>query len=380
MVAILFICFGFALWHGMIPSIAPKNSASLYLLLGLYSTLHTRTHIWDGFGLPASIIEILLTVIAGMMAFLFVLKGKLRKREDRRHEWLLPRLLAIPPILWTLLHTFRVPLPAAGLEWIVMLEALIFTAMVFRSHQTSIPAQDSVADVTPSMRIAHSGVQVLNHSFKNKLLTMEMAIGTLKSKLADPGPVELEIGLIQQSIDHLKQMVNRLRDRTKDIVLHEEAVKLDNLLHTILAELKPSLPAHIDIRLRGSLSAVLVCDGTHLKEVFLNILRNSMEAFGCNNGHIEIYLPPPLPGQWLTICVEDNGPGIPSGSLGRVFEPYFTTKAGKNNYGLGLSYCYNVLRTSSGSIKINSSVGKGTTVILSFPPKKVLVYPASLQK
>lgn len=187
--------------------------------------------------------------------------------------------------------------------------------------------------------------------------------------------IGLELALIEQSIEHLKQMVNRLRERTKEIRLHEQSISIKAVVEDTVAEIRPLLPAATKIEVDQRLSAILLCDGTHLKEVFHNILRNSVEALGRKGGLIRIYLDDPFPGNWLIVCIEDNGPGITPGSLGKVFEPYFTTKAGSENFGLGLSYCYNVMKANSGTIKITSAPGKGTSVLLGFNPKKVLVAP-----
>jgi signal transduction histidine kinase len=70
------------------------------------------------------------------------------------------------------------------------------------------------------------------------------------------------------------------------------------------------------------------------------------------------------------LAVTDNGKGIPQQYLTRVIEPLFSTKNNNLNFGLGLSYCYNVIRQHGGILKVNSKENEGTTVKLYFPKEK----------
>jgi two-component system NtrC family sensor kinase len=70
----------------------------------------------------------------------------------------------------------------------------------------------------------------------------------------------------------------------------------------------------------------------------------------------------------VLISIEDNGSGIAPELLGRVFEPFFTTKAAGKGTGLGLSQVYGLCAQAGGQAVVDSSVGRGTTIGLYFPP------------
>ncbi len=73
------------------------------------------------------------------------------------------------------------------------------------------------------------------------------------------------------------------------------------------------------------------------------------------------------PGQYVRLCVMDNGPGISETVQDRIFEPFFTTKPDNEGSGLGLASVYGFARQSGGCVNVSSSEGKGTTFSVYLP-------------
>ena len=65
--------------------------------------------------------------------------------------------------------------------------------------------------------------------------------------------------------------------------------------------------------------------------------------------------------------VSDNGCGIPAENIKKIFEPFFTTKSGSGGTGLGLSITYGLVKEIGGEIDIQSTVGTGTTFLITLP-------------
>jgi len=105
-------------------------------------------------------------------------------------------------------------------------------------------------------------------------------------------------------------------------------------------------------------------DAERIKQVIVNLVRNSAQAITHANGHIVIRLKK-VGGQAL-IQVEDNGPGIPAEDLERIWEPFFSTKPGVG-MGLGLDISRKVVEQHAGRMECRSKPGQGTVMVVYLP-------------
>ncbi len=108
-------------------------------------------------------------------------------------------------------------------------------------------------------------------------------------------------------------------------------------------------------------------DRSKLQQIFLNLINNSFAAMEADNS-LYISAQNGKDGR-ISISVSDTGCGIPAPDLERVFEPFFSTKTQKGGTGLGLSITYNLVREIGGSIEVHSTVGEGTTFVVTLPLK-----------
>jgi two-component system NtrC family sensor kinase len=120
---------------------------------------------------------------------------------------------------------------------------------------------------------------------------------------------------------------------------------------TVQRELDPSLPP-------------IWADEGQLRAAFLNLLRNSREAMSAG-GTVVVRTVRTADGQ-VEATVSDTGPGIPAERLGRIFDPFFSTKSGGT--GLGLAFTLQVVTEHGGTIRCQSEVGRGTSFSVCIPP------------
>jgi signal transduction histidine kinase len=106
-------------------------------------------------------------------------------------------------------------------------------------------------------------------------------------------------------------------------------------------------------------------DANQLSQVLMNLLLNAAEATPAG-GRITVSAAKLAYVESIEIRVSDTGCGIPAEVLPHVFEPFFTTKLGRGT-GLGLSISYAYMRSHGGDMRVDSVVGRGTTVTLTLP-------------
>ncbi|TCM96160.1 histidine kinase/DNA gyrase B/HSP90-like ATPase [Paenibacillus sp. BK033] len=221
-----------------------------------------------------------------------------------------------------------------------------------------------------TMKAVSSGAVQLNHSIKNEIGKIAISSDNLKRELAERSPDSLShLAIITSASDHMLGMVNRIHSQMRDIVLSEKPFKLDQLVQSSLAKHK-GLFEQKEIRVRGdyACSPTVIGDPVHFAEALGNVLVNAAEAVE-TGGVIHISLEREK--KSVQLRIKDNGRGIAADQLERIFEPFFSTKNRSSNFGLGLSYVYNVMKKSGGSVDVMSRENEGTTVIFHFAAKSI---------
>lgn len=212
------------------------------------------------------------------------------------------------------------------------------------------------------IEIAGQLASSIAHEIRNPLAAIKWSLQSLPE---DPEERRKHVELILSEIDRIDTTVgeflllSRPRDThfgRRDVArLLETIVTLMNMQARkqnvqILADLDPELP---EIR----------CDENHLKQVFINLIKNAIEAMP---GGGRVFVRAKRQGaDHVRIEVQDEGCGIPPDQLPKVGEPFFTTK--EKGTGLGLMVCYKIIQDHRGTLTIQSEVNKGTTVQVLLP-------------
>lgn len=209
-------------------------------------------------------------------------------------------------------------------------------------------------------RLLQLNSQYLAHALKTDLNKIEWC----SSIMASASPENREAEIIKSSVDHLRQLINRTRTYTEQIVLMPEFCDVSSLLKQVVESAAP--PAGCTVCIDQCDAEPLYCDPTHLREVLENLLTNAFEAVG-SSGRIALSYRVISRQHKAVLSVSDNGCGMSASEKKHIFEPYHTTKETGQNFGLGLYYCSNVMTSHSGSIQVESSPGQGSTFSLLFP-------------
>ena len=135
-----------------------------------------------------------------------------------------------------------------------------------------------------------------------------------------------------------------------------QAVDIHEGLNNTLVMLRHKLKEGVDVRrdYEDGLPKIQAY-GSELNQVWTNIIDNAVDAM---NGKGEIEIKTHRNGDWITVEIEDNGPGIPEDIQEKIFSPFFTTKPVGKGTGLGLNISYKIIEKHAGEIKVYSKPGK----------------------
>jgi signal transduction histidine kinase len=114
---------------------------------------------------------------------------------------------------------------------------------------------------------------------------------------------------------------------------------------------------------------VVVGNPDRLVQVFVNLLRNALQAAPAEGGEIRVEATPfaGTTGRWWSIAVEDNGPGIPDEVLPDIFEAFITTRLDARGTGLGLTVSEGIIEQHGGTITASNHAGGGARIEIRLP-------------
>ncbi|MDI9569709.1 MAG: PAS domain-containing protein [Pseudomonadota bacterium] len=233
------------------------------------------------------------------------------------------------------------------------------------------------------------------HDFSNILGAIS---GYVEMALAKLPPTDGE--RIQRYLRRVLEGAGRAKELTRQLLAfsrpaEQEArpMSVSPLLKEVLKLIRTTLPATIEIGHKIEATAdIVLADPGLIHQVAINLLTNAFHALGDRGGRVDIelgneelaaprrFLTGELPGGvYLVLTVRDNGPGMTPEVLGRIFNPFFSTKEPGAGTGLGLSVVHGIVRNLGGGIHVESESGVGTEFRIYLPvaTRKEAIFEAS---
>ena len=249
------------------------------------------------------------------------------------------------------------------------------TLLLFRD----LGAQRSLAEVSERGARVDDLTAVaagLAHEIKNPLGGIKGAAQLLAEALDGTPDLVRYTALITREVDRVSALLEQLLELTRPPHLRLAAVNVHRILNEVLLLQGATADAeHLTVRCNFDPSLPPVWgDDSMLRQVFLNVVKNAIEAmqaagiltvttrvetdFHVRNAGREH-------SQFLSVDVDDTGPGIAPEDCERIFTPFFTTKT--SGTGLGLAVSQRLVTQHGGLIRIESEPGRGTRVRISLP-------------
>ncbi|WP_211113310.1 ATP-binding protein [Azospirillum endophyticum] len=221
----------------------------------------------------------------------------------------------------------------------------------------------------------------LAHDFNNLLAGISGALERIAARV-DQGRInELDKFIIaaQGAVRRAASLTHRLLAFSRQQTLAPKAVNVNRLVGGMLELVQRTVGPAIQVEMVGmsGLWATMV-DPSQLENALLNLCINARDAMPAG-GRITIETgnrwidregarqQDMQEGQYVSLCVSDNGTGMTPDVIEKAFDPFFTTKPIGQGTGLGLSMIYGFAKQSGGHVKIYSEVGEGTMVCLYLP-------------
>jgi signal transduction histidine kinase len=237
--------------------------------------------------------------------------------------------------------------------------ATLSTLIASVSHELGTPLGNSrmvastLAEQTKAMSQALKTGQIKRSSLEQYVEQVSDGVALLESNLV-------------RSVDLLGDFRQVAADQASE---QRRAFKLDVMVKEILHTLSPSLKRQPH-RIVLDIAADIVLDSQPgaLGRVLINLVNNAyLHAFeGRTDGALTISAQ--ADDQYVTLVVADNGIGMTPELLGKVFDPFFSTKIGKGGTGLGMAIVQNlVTKALGGRIAMTSAVGQGTQIEMVLP-------------
>lgn len=215
------------------------------------------------------------------------------------------------------------------------------------------------------------------HEIKNPLTAIRSTIQYLsKDFKEDPAKAEMITELITE-VERINKIVQGLLSFARPSTLNTSEVNIEQLINQTLLLISSSIRIqNIEIQFEYfTEQTTILADAEQLKQVFLNIILNAIEAMSNNSNNrprtliisIEKGAPINPHTRYLIISFEDSGKGISEKDIENVFNPFFTTK--NEGTGLGLAISYGIINRHEGEIEINSIQDKGACFRVKLPQR-----------
>lgn len=203
------------------------------------------------------------------------------------------------------------------------------------------------------------------HEIRNPLTSMKGYAEFLTLDEQDPERLEF-INIILDEIERVNTIVEDFMVLAKPKMVELEEKNVVPVIKNVVSLLEfEARKKHVKLSFDCPHEIIQIeCDENRLKQVFLNFIKNGIEAMP-NGG--ELHVKTMIHDNNVQISIQDTGVGIPKEKLQQLGEPFYTTK--KNGNGLGLMVSFKIIENHNGKVFVESEPNKGTTFNILLPAK-----------
>jgi two-component system sensor histidine kinase HydH len=205
------------------------------------------------------------------------------------------------------------------------------------------------------------------HEIRNPLSSIKGFATYFRERYRDNPEDEKTAGIMIQEVDRLNRVISQLLDYARPMTMQRQEIHVQDVIRHALRMIETQAREKgivLQADLPVDIPAVSI-DPDRMHQVFLNLYLNALGAME-TDGLLSVSLKKLSDGR-IRIEVRDTGVGIALQDLGRIFDPYFTTKP--SGAGLGLAIVQKIIDAHNAEIHIASKPGQGTTATILLPAK-----------
>lgn len=265
----------------------------------------------------------------------------------------------------------------AGVGIIFLVVFKLTDILVRRVRESDEKREAAFREIEHSHKLSSIGrlAAGVAHEINNPMAIINEKAGLMKDLIElGSGDREKFLSLtdnIISSVERCRSITHRLLGFARRMDFQIEMLDVNEVLRETFGFLeKDAVYRNIDVRLQLAETLPAVpSDRGQLQQVFLNLLTNSMGAV--ENGGLITITSWDRDEETVAVSIEDNGCGMSEETLGRIFEPFFSTKKKGAGTGLGLFITYGIIRRLGGEIEAQSRQGHGTSMTVYLPKKQI---------
>lgn len=211
-------------------------------------------------------------------------------------------------------------------------------------------------------------VSSIAHEIRNPLTSIKTYAELIPKKYDNPKFRVMVSKDIPYEIDRLNTMINDLLEYSRPRKPFKERILLCDAIDSVLVLLR-SKTEKADIKVFNEVGkdTYIFIDKNHFRQVLINILLNAIESM--DKYDKKIIISSYIKDNKVYLSISDNGCGIASESIDKIFNPFYTTKP--SGTGIGLFVSYQLMSENNGQIKVDSTPGEGTTFSIEFEKTEV---------
>lgn len=218
---------------------------------------------------------------------------------------------------------------------------------------------------TEKLAAAGRLVRTLAHEVRNPLNNISLSADQLIHEIKDEDS-QLYLDVIRRNSARISTIITELLNSSRPSEIELSTTSIQELLQEVMDQAADSMQLK-NVELMADFppqSLNVLADRSKLKIAFMNLVVNAIEAMeNMEDSRLQLRL---VAVDNQVVCeVSDNGCGISAENLGRLFEPYYTSK--RNGMGLGLASTMNIIQSHKGYIEVHSKPDKGTTFLVHLP-------------